>query len=120
MAGATERAPLGPLGAPLETAASPADLTARAQARGQARSQVFRPRRIHDLCLARADRYVHNLMRMEVPEHYRHAVIPHIMIDGAAEAIEFYKTAFGHRSTSDSRVMTGESCTPKSASRGQP
>jgi PhnB protein len=34
-------------------------------------------------------------MRMEVPEHYRHAVIPHIMIDGAAEAIEFYKTAFG-------------------------
>jgi len=29
-----------------------------------------------------------------IPERYRHSVIPHIMIDGAAEAIEFYSEAF--------------------------
>ncbi|MFJ8627203.1 VOC family protein [Kitasatospora sp. NPDC093550] len=32
---------------------------------------------------------------MEIPEHYKHTVIPHIMIDGAAEAIAFYAEAFG-------------------------
>ncbi|WP_433419212.1 VOC family protein [Microtetraspora malaysiensis] len=32
---------------------------------------------------------------MEIPEHYKYAVIPHIMVDGAAEAIEFYIKAFG-------------------------
>ncbi|MCM4078248.1 VOC family protein [Paractinoplanes hotanensis] len=29
-----------------------------------------------------------------IPEHYRYAAIPHIMIDGAADAIEFYAAAF--------------------------
>ncbi|MFF7633450.1 VOC family protein [Kitasatospora sp. NPDC008050] len=32
---------------------------------------------------------------MEIPEQYKYAVIPHIMVDGAAEAIEFYVAAFG-------------------------
>ncbi|WP_067185538.1 VOC family protein [Microtetraspora niveoalba] len=32
---------------------------------------------------------------MEIPEHYKYAVIPHIMVDGAAEAIKFYVKAFG-------------------------
>ncbi len=30
-----------------------------------------------------------------IPERYRQAVIPHIMVDGASAAIEFYKKAFG-------------------------
>lgn len=30
-----------------------------------------------------------------VPERYRYAAIPHIMIDGAAAAIDFYAAAFG-------------------------
>ncbi|RAO76325.1 VOC family protein [Dyella jiangningensis] len=29
------------------------------------------------------------------PERYRHAVVPHIYIDGAARAMEFYARAFG-------------------------
>ncbi|MGV9567907.1 VOC family protein [Streptomyces sp. NPDC003480] len=32
---------------------------------------------------------------MEIPGHHKQAVIPHIMVDGAAEAIEFYAEAFG-------------------------
>ncbi|MFI9158876.1 VOC family protein [Kitasatospora aureofaciens] len=32
---------------------------------------------------------------MEIPERYKYAVIPHVMIDGAAEAITFYAEAFG-------------------------
>ncbi|MER5373289.1 VOC family protein [Streptomyces sp. NPDC002553] len=32
---------------------------------------------------------------MEIPEHHKQAVIPHIMVHGAAEAIEFYAKAFG-------------------------
>ena len=32
---------------------------------------------------------------MEVPEHYKYAVIPHIIVGGAAEAIKFYTAAFG-------------------------
>lgn len=32
---------------------------------------------------------------MEIPEHYKYAVIPHIVVDGAAEAIKFYTAAFG-------------------------
>lgn len=31
---------------------------------------------------------------MEIPEHHRRTVIPHIMLDGAAEAIRFYERAF--------------------------
>jgi PhnB protein len=30
-----------------------------------------------------------------VPEHYRNSVIAHVMIDGAANAIDFYSKAFG-------------------------
>jgi PhnB protein len=30
-----------------------------------------------------------------MPEHYQRAVIPHIMVDGAAGAIRFYTAAFG-------------------------
>ncbi|GED84733.1 VOC family protein [Streptomyces sp. 6-11-2] len=30
-----------------------------------------------------------------VPEHYRNAVIAHVMVDGAAKAIDFYTKAFG-------------------------
>ncbi|MBF9072841.1 VOC family protein [Streptacidiphilus fuscans] len=32
---------------------------------------------------------------MDIPEHHKQAVIPHIMVDGAAKAIEFYTEAFG-------------------------
>ena len=35
------------------------------------------------------------MARMNVPAHYKYAVIPHIIVDGAAEAIRFYGTAFG-------------------------
>jgi PhnB protein len=31
---------------------------------------------------------------MTIPEQYKQAVIPHIMVDGAAEAIKFYSAAF--------------------------
>ncbi|MEV7022014.1 VOC family protein [Kitasatospora sp. NPDC093558] len=31
---------------------------------------------------------------MEIPEHHQRTVIPHIMLDGAAEAIRFYEKAF--------------------------
>ncbi|MDQ0994542.1 glyoxalase/bleomycin resistance/extradiol dioxygenase family protein [Streptomyces sp. V3I7] len=34
---------------------------------------------------------------IEIPERYRHAVIPHIMVDDAAAAIDFYQRAFGAR-----------------------
>lgn len=30
-----------------------------------------------------------------VPERYRYAAVPHVMVDGAAEAIRFYAEAFG-------------------------
>ena len=29
------------------------------------------------------------LVHMEIPEHYKHAIIPHIIVDGAAEAIKW-------------------------------
>jgi PhnB protein len=29
------------------------------------------------------------------PDRYRHAVVPHIYVDGAAEGIAFYQRAFG-------------------------
>ncbi|MGW7822078.1 VOC family protein [Streptomyces puniciscabiei] len=32
---------------------------------------------------------------MEIPAQYKYAVIPHVMVDGAAEAIKFYEAAFG-------------------------
>ncbi|MFJ2582544.1 VOC family protein [Kitasatospora aureofaciens] len=32
---------------------------------------------------------------MEIPEHHQRTVIPHIIVDGAAEAIRFYGAAFG-------------------------
>ncbi|MFJ8248333.1 VOC family protein [Streptomyces sp. NPDC094466] len=33
----------------------------------------------------------------EIPDRYRYAVIPHIMVDDAASAIDFYQRAFGAR-----------------------
>lgn len=35
------------------------------------------------------------VVRVKVPEQYQRAVIPHVMVDGAAEAIRFYAAAFG-------------------------
>ncbi|GAA1363383.1 VOC family protein [Catellatospora chokoriensis] len=35
--------------------------------------------------------------RAEIPDRYRYAVIPHIMVDDAAAAIDFYRRAFGAR-----------------------
>lgn len=32
-----------------------------------------------------------------IPDRYRYAVIPHIMVDDAAAAIDFYERAFGTR-----------------------
>ncbi|MGW2706311.1 VOC family protein [Streptomyces sp. NPDC001340] len=34
---------------------------------------------------------------VEIPDRYRYAVIPHIMVDDAAAAIDFYQRAFGAR-----------------------
>ncbi|MTE17776.1 VOC family protein [Streptomyces sp. TRM43335] len=34
---------------------------------------------------------------IEIPDRYRYAVIPHIMVDDAAAAIAFYQRAFGAR-----------------------
>ncbi|WP_317447420.1 VOC family protein [Streptomyces collinus] len=34
---------------------------------------------------------------IEIPDRYRYAVIPHIMVDDAAAAIDFYRQAFGAR-----------------------
>ena len=34
-----------------------------------------------------------------IPDRYRYSVIPHVMVRGAAEAIEFYKKAFGAEET---------------------
>jgi PhnB protein len=34
-------------------------------------------------------------MMLERPARYRNAIVPHIYVDGAAEAIAFYKRAFG-------------------------
>ncbi|MFF7381204.1 VOC family protein [Streptomyces griseoluteus] len=36
-------------------------------------------------------------VRVEIPGRYRHAVIPHIMVEDAAAAIDFYERAFGAR-----------------------
>jgi len=32
-----------------------------------------------------------------IPDRYRYAAIAHVMVDGASDAIEFYKVAFGAR-----------------------
>ena len=34
---------------------------------------------------------------IEIPDRYRYAVVPHIMVDDAAAAIDFYRRAFGAR-----------------------
>ncbi|MFF4440039.1 VOC family protein [Streptomyces sp. NPDC001621] len=34
---------------------------------------------------------------IDIPDRYRYAVIPHIMVDDAAAAIDFYRRAFGAR-----------------------
>ncbi|MEV4416039.1 VOC family protein [Catellatospora sp. NPDC049609] len=38
-----------------------------------------------------------NAIHAEIPDRYRYAVIPHIMVDDAAAAIDFYQRAFGAR-----------------------
>ncbi|WP_042416843.1 VOC family protein [Streptacidiphilus anmyonensis] len=50
---------------------------------------------------------------MEIPEQYKYAVIPHVMVDGAAEAITFYAAAFGasevfRREGADGRIVHAE------------
>ena len=50
---------------------------------------------------------------MEVPEHYKYAVIPHIIVDGADEAITFYAASFGatelfRLDREDGRIMHAE------------
>ncbi|SOB84405.1 VOC family protein [Streptomyces sp. 1331.2] len=50
---------------------------------------------------------------MEIPEHHQRTVLPHIMVDGAAEAIAFYTTAFGatehmRLAGEDGRIMHAE------------
>ncbi|WP_042364215.1 VOC family protein [Streptacidiphilus neutrinimicus] len=50
---------------------------------------------------------------MDIPEQYKYAVIPHVMVDGAAEAIAFYATAFGatehfRRENEDGRIAHAE------------
>ncbi|MFD3938031.1 VOC family protein [Streptomyces sp. NPDC058611] len=36
-----------------------------------------------------------NTTHVEIPDRYHYAVIPHIMVDDAATAIDFYQRAFG-------------------------
>lgn len=48
-----------------------------------------------------------------VPDRYRSSVIPHIMVDGAGQAIEFYERAFGARelvriADADGRILHAE------------
>jgi Uncharacterized protein conserved in bacteria len=50
---------------------------------------------------------------MEIPEQYKYAVIPHVMVDGATEAIKFYVAAFGaseyfRLDGDDGRIMHAE------------
>ncbi|HEY3814809.1 MAG TPA: VOC family protein [Caulobacteraceae bacterium] len=47
------------------------------------------------------------------PERYRSAILAHIYVDGAAEAVEFYKKAFGAEELfrvmgADGRILHGE------------
>jgi PhnB protein len=37
----------------------------------------------------------HSVAPVNIPEHYKHAVIPHIIVKDAAAAIRFYAEAFG-------------------------
>ena len=50
-----------------------------------------------------------------VPEGY-HTVTPYLAVRGAAEAIEFYKKAFGATELSRLSMPDGKSVTPKSKS----
>ncbi|MET7451994.1 VOC family protein [Streptomyces sp. NPDC005574] len=36
-------------------------------------------------------------VRADIPDRYRYSVVPHIMVDDAASAIDFYRRAFGAR-----------------------
>ena len=48
-----------------------------------------------------------------VPEGY-HTVTPFLNVDGASEAIEFYKKAFGAEERGpDADARTARSCTPR-------
>ncbi|WP_326586145.1 VOC family protein [Streptomyces sp. NBC_01294] len=57
---------------------------------------------------------------VEIPDRYRYAVVPHIMVDDAAAAIDFYQQAFGAREEFSSTPREAASCTPRSASDGRP
>ncbi|MFD3573317.1 VOC family protein [Streptomyces sp. NPDC058644] len=53
------------------------------------------------------------LNRRDVPGRYRYSVIPHVMVDGAAAAIDFYAEAFGAKElfklqAPDGQVMHAE------------
>jgi len=50
---------------------------------------------------------------VERPQRYRNAIVPHIYVDGAAHAIEFYRRAFGAQELfrvahSDGRILHAE------------
>ena len=51
--------------------------------------------------------------KLSVPDRYRYAAIPHVMVDGASVAIEFYTQAFGAEelfriADPDGRIMHAE------------
>lgn len=55
----------------------------------------------------------------EIPARYHYAVVPHIMVDDAAAAIDFYRRAFGAREDFRLEAPGGECCTPRSPSGGR-
>ncbi len=50
----------------------------------------------------------------EIPDRYHYAVVPHIMVDDAAAAIDFYRRAFGAREDFRVDAPGGECCTRRS------
>jgi hypothetical protein len=71
------------------------------------------------------------VVHVKIPEQYQHAVIPHILVDWAAEAIRFYTAAFGAseyfrlvpRSTSRPRLpaapVPGDAADPRAPRRSR-
>ncbi|MCF2435563.1 hypothetical protein LV779_17355 [Streptomyces thinghirensis] len=56
----------------------------------------------------------------EIPDRYRYAVIPHIMVDDAAAASTSTGGRSAPRRTSGSVLRAVGSCTPRSPSGGRP
>ncbi|MFC0058027.1 hypothetical protein [Streptomyces actinomycinicus] len=52
--------------------------------------------------------------RIEIPDRYRYAVIPHIMVHDAAAAIDFYSGRSVPVRTSGSTLRAAAFCTPRS------